>query len=68
MNAAMILTGMDLLLQFIDRTTAAAAVIRGSRAEGRPLTSAELASLRSSLNEHLDELDAEIARAKSGGR
>lgn len=66
--SAAILTGLDLLIQLIDRTSAAAATVRQAHAEGRQLTSAELAAIRGSLDTHLDALDAEIARAKSEGR
>lgn len=66
--SAAILTGLDLLIQLIDRTSAAAALVKTAHAEGRSLTSAELAGLRSTLDGHLDALDAEIARAKAEGR
>lgn len=66
--SATILTGLDLLIQFIDRASAAAAVIKQARAEDRPPTSAELATLRASLDDHLSALNAEIARAKAEGR
>lgn len=68
MSATAILTGLDLLIQFIDRASAAAAIIKQARAEDRPPTSAELATLRASLDDHLAALDAELARAKAEGR
>jgi hypothetical protein len=66
--SATILTGLDLLIQFIDRASAAAAIIKQARAEDRPPSSAELATLRASLDGHLEALDQEIARAKAEGR
>lgn len=66
--SAAILTGLDLVLQLIDRVSAAAVIVKQAHAEGRSLTSSELAGLRSTLDQHLDSLDAEIARAKREGR
>lgn len=66
--SAAILTGLDLVIQLMDRVSAAAALVKQAHAENRSLTSAELAGLRSTLDQHLDALDAEIARAKSEGR
>lgn len=66
--SATILTGLDLLIQLIDRASAAAAIVRQAHAEGRQPTADELASLRTSLDTHLDALDAEIARAKAENR
>lgn len=68
MSATAILTGVDLLLQFIDRTTAAAAIIKQARAEGRAPSVEELSSLRGALDSHLSALDAAIAQAESEGR
>jgi len=68
MSAAAVVTGLDLLIQFVDRAAAASAVLKNARAAGREPTSAELAELRGSLDSHLDELDAAIARARAEGR
>lgn len=68
MSATAILTGLDLLIQLIDRTSAAAAVIKKAHEEGRPVTADELAALRGSLDAHLTDLDAAIAQAKTEGR
>jgi hypothetical protein len=66
--SATILTGLDLLIQLIDRASAAASIVRQAHAEGRQPTAAELEGLRGSLDGHLDALDAEIARARAEGR
>jgi len=63
-----ILTGLDLVLQLIDRVSAAAVVVKKAHAEGRPLTAEELTGLRDSLDIHLVALDAEIKRAEAEGR
>jgi phage I-like protein len=68
MSATAILTGLDLLIQLIDRTSAAAAVIKKAHSEGRAVTAEELAVLRVQLDSHLDALDAAIEQAKSEGR
>lgn len=68
MSASVILTGLDLLIQLIDRTSAAAALVKKAHDEGRPITSEELASLRGQLDAHLTELDAAITQAKIEGR
>jgi hypothetical protein len=68
MSAAIAVTAIDLLLQFIDRTSAAAAVVKKAHEEGRQPTGAELAELRGSLDAHLSDLDAAIAQAKAEGR
>lgn len=66
--SAQILTGLDLLIQIIDRASAAAALVKKAHDRGTPPTSEELSALRRSFDSHLDELDAEIARAKAEGR
>ena len=48
--SAAILTGLDLVIQLIDRVSAAAALVKQAHAEGRSLTSAELAGLRTMLD------------------
>lgn len=68
MNATVAVTAIDLLLQFIDRTSAAAAIVKQAHAEGRQPTGAELAELRGSLDAHLSDLDAAIERARAEGR
>lgn len=68
MSASAVLVGIDLLLQFIDRASAAAAIIKKAREEGRPPSLDELSQLRASLDSHLDVLDAAIAQAKAEGR
>lgn len=68
MNAAIALTGLDLVIQLIDRVSAAAALVKQAHAEGRELTSAELDTLRVKFDQHLSALDTEIARAVSEGR
>jgi hypothetical protein len=68
MSATAILTGLDLLIQFIDRASAAAALIKAARERGTPLTTEELAGLRGQLDGHLNDLDAAIAQAKLEGR
>lgn len=66
--SATIVTGLDLLIQIIDRASAAAALVKAAHDRGTPPTAEELATLRSSFDAHLDALDAEIARAKAEGR
>lgn len=68
MNASAILTGLDLLIQLLDRTSAAAAIVKKAHAEGRQPSSDELATLRGELDGHLATLDAAIAQAKAEGR
>ncbi len=68
MSATAILTGLDLLIQLIDRTSAAANLVKTAHERGTPITAAELTTLRGQLDSHLTELDAAIALAKSEGR
>lgn len=68
MNATVAVSVVDLLLQIIDRGAAASAVIRQARAEGREPNAQELATLRSSLDQHITELDTAIAQARAEGR
>lgn len=68
MSAAAVFTGIELLIQLIDRVSAASAIIKAARAEGRDVTAAELEQLRAEGDSALADLDAAIARAKSEGR
>lgn len=68
MSASAVLTGLDLLIQLIDRTSAASAVIKQARAEGRDVSAADLESIRAQFGEHIEALDDAIARAKAEGR
>jgi len=68
MSATAILTGLDLLIQLIDRASAAATLVKTAHDRGTPLTAEELGSLRGMLDSHLTELDAAIALAKKEGR
>lgn len=68
MSSAAVLTGIELLIQLIDRAAAASAVIKAARAEGRDVTSAELQKLRSEGDQSLADLDAAIQKAKDEGR
>lgn len=67
MSATAILTGLDLLIQLIDRASAAATLVKTAHDRGTPLTVGELSSLRGMLDSHLTELDAAIAQAKAQG-
>lgn len=68
MSASAVLTGLDLLIQLIDRTSAASAVIKQARTEGRDVTAADLQAIRAQFGEHIAALDEAIARAKAEGR
>lgn len=68
MSSAAVFTGIELLIQLIDRAAAASNIIKQARAEGRDVTSAELATLRAEGDAALAALDEAIARAKSEGR
>jgi len=68
MSASAALTALDLLIQLIDRTSAAASIVKKAHEEGRQPTGEELAALRGSLDSHLSDLDAAIAQAKAEGR
>jgi hypothetical protein len=68
MSAAAVFTGLEILIQLIDRAAAASAIIKNARAEGRDVTSAELAKLRAEGDQALVDLDAAIAQAKAEGR
>lgn len=68
MSASAVLTGLDLLIQLIDRTSAASAVIKQARAEGRDVSASDLESIRAQFGEHIQALDDAIARAKAEGR
>ena len=68
MSASVVLTGLDLLIQLIDRTSAAASLVKQAHDRGTPLTADELAGLRGTLDGHLADLDAAIAQAKAEGR
>jgi hypothetical protein len=68
MSSAAIFTGLELLIQLIDRAAAASAVIKKAHAEGRAVTAAELMQLRAQLDTSLETLDDAIARAEAEGR
>ena len=61
MNAAL---AIQLMLELLDRATAAAAVIGKAQAEGREPTDAEIASLRTSAVSAVQDLEKAIAAAK----
>jgi hypothetical protein len=68
MNPVAIVSGIDLLLQFIDRLSAASVIIKKARSEGREPSSEELASVRLEGDALMSDLDAAIAKAKAEGR
>jgi hypothetical protein len=68
MSSAAIFTGLELLIQLIDRAAAASAIIKKAHAEGRSVSVDELAQLRSQLDSSLTSLDEAIARAEAEGR
>lgn len=68
MSTAAIITGIDLLLQLIDRTSAAGAIIRKAREEGREPSAEELQAVKAQGVALDGDLDAAIARAKAEGR
>lgn len=68
MSTTAVFAGLELLIQLIDRLAAASALVKKARAEGRDVTSQELAQLRLEGDVLLTGLDAAIARAKSEGR
>lgn len=68
MSTAAIITGIDLLLQLLDRTSQAAAIIRKARDEGREPTSEELGAIKAQGVALDGDLDAAINRAKAEGR
>jgi hypothetical protein len=68
MSSAAIFTGLELLIQLIDRAAAASAVIKKAHAEGRPVSAQELQQLRVQLDTSLESLDEAIARAEEEGR
>lgn len=61
-----ILTGIDLIMQLIDKMSAIGAKIAAARKEGRDLTEAELDELASQYDNAAAELRATIAKAKAG--
>lgn len=65
MSSAAVFTGIELLIQLIDRAAAASAIIKQARAEGRDVTAAELQKLRQEGDAALADLDAAIAAAKA---
>lgn len=67
-NVDGILAGIDLLLQLADRFSAVSAVIKQARAEGRDVSSDELAQGRAELDAATSALDEAIAKAKAEGR
>ena len=62
MNAAL---AIQLMLELLDRATAAAAVIGKAQAEGREPTDAEIAGLRASAVAAVQDLEKAIASAKA---
>jgi len=68
LNPLTLISGIDMLLQFIDRLSAASAIIKKARAEGRDVSSEELASLKAEGALAMSDLDAAIAKAKLEGR
>lgn len=68
MSTTTALAAVDLLIQLIERTSAAAALIRQARAEGREVSSAELAGIKAQGDALMADLDAAIERAKAEGR
>lgn len=68
MSATAVFTGLEILIQLIDRVSAASAIIKNARAEGRDVTSDELAKLRGEGDQLLADLDTAIALAKAEGR
>jgi hypothetical protein len=68
MSAATIFTGLELLIQLLERAAAVSAVIKKARAEGRDLTAEELMQLRAQLDTSLVSLDESIERAEAEGR
>ena len=55
---------IQLMFQFLDRATAAAAVIRQAQTEKREPTDAEIAGLRNSAVAAVQDLEKAIAAAK----
>lgn len=68
MSVSAAFAGLELLIQLIDRLSAASALVKNARAQGRDVTSAELATLREQGDALLAGLDDAIARAKAEGR
>lgn len=68
MSTTAVFAGLEILIQLIDRAAAASAIIKNARAEGRDVSSAELAKLRAEGDQALADLDAAIAQAKAEGR
>jgi len=68
MSTAAVFTGIELLIQLIDRAAAASTIIKKARAEGRDVTSEELQALRAEGDLALADLDLAIQKAKSEGR
>lgn len=68
MSATAVFTGLEILIQLIDRVSAASAIIKKARAEGRDVTLLELQDLRGEGDQLLTDLDAAIAQAKAEGR
>lgn len=68
MSAATAVAGIGLLLQLIEQAARVSAVIRQAQAEGRDLTSAELASVVAENDVARAALVDAIERAKTEGR
>jgi len=68
MSATTVFAGLEILIQLIDRAAAASAIIKNARAQGRDVTSDELAQLRDEGDRALADLDTAIALAKAQGR
>jgi len=65
MSSAAIFAGVELLIQLIDRTAAASAILKKAHAQGRPANAEELRGLRAQLEGSLVSLDEAIARAEA---
>lgn len=68
MSAVNVLTALDLLLQLLDRTSAAANLIRKARDTGGEVTLADLEAIKSEGAALLSDLNAAIEKAKAEGR
>lgn len=66
MSTVTVLTAVDLLLQMLDRTSKAAALIRNARETGGEVTLADLEAIKADGVALIADLDAAIERAKAG--
>lgn len=67
-NAAAAVAALELVLQMIDRLSAASALVKKAHSEGRVVSLEELAEIRAETGLLLDDMDAAIERAKAEGR